>query len=92
MPSPSSFSPSGRFFAIESLESRTLLASPEVIGAEHEWRHAPNTLSFQFDSDVSASLSTTDLSAHNLSSDAHFLATGWSWDSGTKTATFTLPA
>ncbi|MFT3784845.1 MAG: fibronectin type III domain-containing protein [Tepidisphaeraceae bacterium] len=77
--------------AFDSLEGRALLSSPHVIGSSFIYDELPHRVMFQFDQDVSASLSTNDLYVHRYGFDAtRYPASRWSltYDNATNVATF----
>jgi hypothetical protein len=64
--------------------------SPKVLSAAFDYFTATHKLIVQFDEDVSASLSTSDLQLQNLSVPGSMTVSGKSYDSATNTATFTF--
>jgi RHS repeat-associated protein len=77
---------------LNTLEQRTLLSAPHVIDTAFAYDTLPHRVSFQFDQDVSASLSTSDLYVHRYGFDAVRYASSYfslSYDHATNVATFT---
>ena len=65
---------------------------PHVLSAEFLYDTAPNTLAVTFDADMTGKFSTNSLSVLNTSvgGSVAFHPSGYSYDAGTHTATFTL--
>jgi fibronectin type 3 domain-containing protein len=75
---------------VENLERRQLLANPVMTAAGFQYDTLPHKLTFQFDQNVSASLTNTDLYLERIGSDTREFGTRFilSYDGGTNTATF----
>lgn len=62
--------------------------SVSITSAQFRHDQSPNSLTYQFNTDVLASLNTPDVSVTNLSTGAKVSPTSWTWDAATRTATF----
>jgi hypothetical protein len=66
------------------------LFAPTMRAANHLYQTSSNKLSFAFSEDVSASLAAADLSVQTVPPGASVSVTGFSYDTSTNVATFTL--
>jgi len=73
--------------------SLNIVAVPTVLSHGFQYLNAPQRLTYQFSEDVSASLSTADLTLQNLTTSTTVPPgnIALSYDSGTNTATFSFP-
>jgi hypothetical protein len=81
-----------RKIMFEALETRTMLTAPTVIAKAFHFDVLPQTITFQFDQDVSASLASGDLQIQKIGKTDTFISssriTYSGYSSGTNTATF----
>lgn len=78
-------------YSVTTIRIPLLTTPPQVTGSSFNYAAHPSTIAFTFSKDVSASLSSADLTVLNIANNSSVLASYTSFDSLTNTATFTLP-